>query len=191
MSCFRFVKRYFDDVWDNLCIHKWRALACAFVAATGITVGIVLFNVFSFGWWYFNRIEYAKKLFDGGFSLFLSMLLWTAVFYVVLIICNMFRATRFLTYAVLFISCLYCGANSAAVVVCWSVWGILFILLVIVAEVLGYFLACFAVFCQYPECRSFSQTFCDLRPCLFVLIASFIVRIIGFFVILRLLTAVI
>lgn len=191
MRMLHLLKRGCDDVWDKLCNHKWKSIICTLTAIAGIVVGVVLFKVFSYGWWYYNRCDYAVRLFNGGFSLFFSFLLWTAVFYLCLVSCNLIPQTRFLTYVALFIACLYCGANTAATIECWSVWGILFAVLVTLFEVIGYYLACLVVCCEPSACRSFRESVCDTKQSLAILCTAFIVKIICFFVILGILTAVI
>ena len=157
----------------------------------GIVVGVVLFNVGEYGWWYANRISYADRLFNGGFSLFFFFLLWTVIFYLCLVFCNIHPATKFLNCVILFVACLYAGANTAAAIICWSVWGVLFCILVTLEEVIAYFIVCFVAFCEPSPCRTIRETFCDLRQCLAIIAFAFVVKIIGFFVILRLITAVI
>ena len=191
MSCFRYFKSTCLDIWVKLCNNKWRSVFCALSAIAGIVVGVVLFNVNKYGWWYGNRIVYAEKLFYGGFSLFFIFLLWTVIFYLCLVLCNINPVTRFLNYVLLFLSCFYCGANTAAVIVCWSVWGVLFCIFVTVAEVISCYLVCFVAFCEPALCRTWRETFCDFRQCASILVAAFIVKIVGYFIILRLITAVI
>ena len=191
MSCFRYLKLGCIDVWEKICNHRWRSILCALCSIAGIVTGIVLFNIGKDGWWYENRVAYANRLFNGGFSLFFFFLLWTLVFYFCLIFSNIYPATRFINCIILFVACLYCGANTAAVIVCWSVWGILFCIIVTVAEVISYFLACLVAFCEPSSCRTLRETFCDLRPCAKILTVAFIVKFIGFFIILRLITAII
>lgn len=178
-------------MWEKLCNHKWRAILCALVAIAGIVVGGVFFNIFKYSWWYFNRWYYAENLFTGGFSLFVSFVVCALLFYLCLVVCNLHTSFRFLSYIVLFVACFYCGANTTAAIVCWSVWGILFALLATLPEAMGFYLATFYACCEYPECRSFKEAICDLRPCLYVLLISQLAKIIGFFVILRVLTAII
>ena len=191
MSCFRYLRYTCIDIWDNICNHKWRSLICALSAIAGIVVGVVLFNVSKDGWWYDNRIAYAEKLFNGGFSLFLFFLLWYVILYLCLIFSNISPVTKFLNCVLLFVCCFYCGANTAATIVCWSVWGVLFCIFVTVPEVIGYYLVCCVAFCEPTSCRTLRETFCDFRLCIIILTAAFIVKIVGFFVILRIITAVI
>ena len=191
MGCFRYIKLTFIDIWDKICHNRWRSLLCGLSAIAGIVVGVVLFNVNEYGWWYANRIAYAEKLFYSGFSLFFIFLLSSAIFYLCLLLCNINPVTRFLNYVILFLACFYCGANTAAAIVCWSVWGVLFCILVTVWEVASYFIVCLFAICEISACRTFRETFCDLRKCLSLLVVAFTLKIIGFFVILRLITAVI
>ena len=191
MSCFRYLKLCCIDIWDKICNCKWRSLICALSAIAGIVVGVVLFNVGKNGWWYDNRIAYAYRLFNGGFSLFFFFLLWIVVIYLCLIFININPATKFLNCVILFVTCLYLGANTAAAIICWSVWGVLFCIFVTVAEVISYYLACLVALCEPSSCRTLRETFCDFKHCATILTVAFTVKIVGFFVILRLITAVI
>ena len=191
MGCFNFLRCYCDDVWDRLRNNKWKSILTALVCIAGIAVGAVLFNVFKYGWWFANRVNYAEKLFQGNFALFFSFLLWTAAFYVCMLLCNLVPATRFLNYVLLFVACLYCGANTAAVIYCWTVWGVLFAIFATLWEVIGYFLACITTCSEPSSCRKLNEAFCDFKSTLVVLCVAFIVKIIGFFVILKIITAII
>lgn len=191
MKIFRKVKFTLEDVWQKICVHKWISLACALVATAGLVLGIVFVNAFRYTWWFENRCNYAYSLFEGGFGLFFAFLFWTAVFYLCIAFCNMFPRTKYLACAALFVACLYCGANTAAAVICWSVWGILFACLVSLAEVLGYMVAALLVCCEPSACRTFKEACCDSKQSFKVLLAAFSVKIVSFFIILRILTAVI
>ena len=191
MGCLRLLKRTCEDTWEKLCNHKWRSILTALLCVAGIAVGVAFFSAFKYGWWFANRIEYAEKLFKGSFSLFFSFLLWGAVFFLCILFCNLVPSTRFLTYVLLFVACVYCGANTAAVIFCWTVWGVLFAIFVTLWEVIGYYLACIAACSEPACCRKFREAFCDFRQCLIILCVAFVVKIIGFFVILKIITAVI
>ena len=191
MGCFRYLRTNCIDIWEIMRCHRWRSLICALSAIVGIVIGVVLFNVSKYGWWYGNRIAYAERLFNGGFSLFFIFLLWTAIFYLCLVFSNIYPVTKFLNCVVLFVSCLYVGANAIATIVCWSVWGVLFCIFVALEEVIFHFLACLVAFSEPSSCRTVREAFCDFRPCLRILFIAFVVKIVGYFVILRLITAVI
>ena len=164
---------------------------CVAVATVGVTVGVVLFNTFNYSWWYYNRCAFAETLFAGGFSLFFFFLAASLAYYACIVLSNLIPQTRFLNYALLFVAGFYCGANTAACVVCWSVWGVFFAILVALPEIVTYTLATFLTACQYPACRRLKESWCDFQQSLLMLAIGFVVRIITFFVILKLLTAVI
>ena len=191
MKTFRRIKICFEDIWQKLCVCKWRAIICGGVALVAVVLGAVFVNIFQYSWWYSNRCEYALKLFEGGFGLFFSFLLWTAAFGAGILLCGLLPKTKYLSCVVLFVACFYCAANTAAAILCWSVWGVLFAVLVSFVEIASYFLSCFLT-CCVPSCnRTFKEALCDSQDALFVLAVGFIVKILCFFVILRFLTAVI
>lgn len=191
MKIFRKLQFSAEDLRQTVCNHKWLALVCTLVAAVGITIGAIFVNIFEYSWWYDNRIDCAIRLFDGGFGLIFSFLLWAAVYYACLLCCQLTPHTKYLCCAALFVACFYCGANTAATVICWSLWGILFAILVTVVEVLGLLLSCFAACCQAACTRTLREAFCDTKASFYILACAFAVKIFTFFVILRLLTAVI
>ena len=191
MGIFCRIKRYFEDLWHKICECKWRALLCALVAVVGVVVGVALFKVFSYSWWYYNRCNFAEKLFAGGFSLFFFFLIGSFAYFLCILLCNLIPQTRFLNFVLLFFAGFYCGANTAATSECWSVWGVLFAVLVALPELVAYTLASFLASCEYPSCRRFREAWCDFRQCLLILTIGFVVKIITFFVILRIITAVI
>ena len=191
MSFFCRIRRYFEDLWYKICECRWKALLSAAIAVVSVVVGVTLFKVFSFSWWYYNRCAFAETLFGGGFSLFFFFLVAALAYFLCTLLCNLIPQTQFLNFLLLFVAGFYCGANTAAAVECFSVWGVLFAVLVALPELLAYALATFLASCEYPTCRKLREAFCDFRPSLVILAVGFLAKIIGFFVILRLITAVI
>ena len=191
MGIFCRIKRYFEDLWAKICECKWRALACALIAAAGIALGVALFKAFAYSWWYFNRSAFAETLFTGGFSLFFFFLIGSFAYFFCIVLCNLMPQTRFLNYFLLFVAGFYCGANTAATIECWSVWGVFYTILVALPEIVTYMLATFLASCEYPTCRRFRESWRDFLPCLMILAIGFVVKILTFFVILKIITAVI
>lgn len=191
MRIFTKIKFSVEDLLQKICVNKWKSIVCAVAAIAGLVVGAVFVNVFSYSWWYENRCNYAYSLFEGGFGLFFSFLLWTTVFYLCIVCCQIVPRFKYFSCAVLFAACFYVGANTAAAVICWSMWGILFALLVSLAEAVGYWLACISCCCLPAAYRTFKEAICDTKQSLAILLASLLIKILTFFVILRLLTAVI
>ena len=191
MGFFCGIKRYFEDLWSKICECRWRALLCVAIAVSGVAVGVALFKAFNFTWWYYNRCAFAEKLFEGGFSVFFFFLFGSLAYFLCIVLCNLIPQTRFLNYFLLFLAGFYCGANTAAAIECWSVWGVLFAILVAAPELIAYTLASFFAACEYPSCRRFKEALCDFRHCIYILVIGFLVKILMFFVILKIITAVI
>ena len=191
MKLFRGIKLTLEEIWQNICNHKWRSVICLAFAVMGVIVGIIFVNIFQYSWWYGNRYEYSARLFEGGFGLAFSFLLWTGIFYLFLLCCCLVPQTKYLCCASLFVACFYCGANAATAIICWSVWGILFAILVSAAEIVGYCVACILVCCENSCNRTLREAVCDTKLALKVLAAAFTVKFVCFFVILRVITAVI
>ena len=191
MGFFCRIKRYFEDLWVKICERKWHAIACVAVAVVGIAVGVALFKAFSYSWWYFNRCAFAETLFAGGFSLFFFFLISACAYFLCIVLCNFVPQTRFLNYFLLFLAGFYCGANTVATIECWSVWGVFFAILVALPQIASFTLATFLAVCEYPACRRFRESCRDFHHCLVILAIGFVVQILTFFVILKVLTAVI
>ena len=191
MGIFCTIRRYFEDLWHRICECKWKALASSAIAVAGVAVGVAIFKALSYSWWHFNRLAFAETLFSGGFSLVLTFLLCSLLYYVCIVLCNMIPHTRFVNFVILFIAGFYCGANTAAVIECFAVWGVLYAILVALIDLVGYVLASFLAWCEQPACRTFRESWCDFRPSLRILAASLLVKIFTFFVILKLITALI
>ena len=166
-------------------------MLCAVIAVVGVAVGVALFKAFDYSWWHYNRCAFAEKLFVGGFSLFFLFLMGTFAYWACIVLSNLIPQTRFLNYLLLFLAGFYCGANTAAAIECWSVWGVFYAILVALPELVGYALASFLAACEYPTCRRFREALCDFRHCMLILTVCFVVKILSFFVILRIITAVI
>ena len=191
MGIFCKIKRYFEDLWAKICQRKWKALLCAVIAVVGIVIGVVFCKTFQYSWWHYNRLAFAETLFNGGFSVFFFFVSCALAYFVCIVLSNMILETRFLSYVLLFVAGFYCGANTLACIEAWSVWGVLFAVLVALPEILACIAASFLALCEYPAYRRFRESWCDFRPCLLVLAIGVLIRIIAFFVILKLLTAVI
>ena len=191
MGFFCRIKRNFEDLWAKICERKWRALICVAIAVIGIAVGVALFKAFSYSWWYFNRCAFAESLFMGGFSLIFFFLIGACAYFFCIVLCNLIPQTVFLNYLVLFIAGFYCGANTAATIECWSVWGIFYAILVALPEILCYTVASFLAACEYPSRRRFGESCRDFHNCMVILAIGFAVRILTYFVILKTITAVI
>lgn len=191
MGIFCKIKRYFEDLWAKICQCRWKALLCAVIAIAGVGVGVAFCKAFQYSWWHYNRLAFSETLFIGGFSLFFFFLITALAYYVCIVLCNMLPQTRFLVFVLLFVAGFYCGANAMACIESWSVWGVFFALLVTLPEILACTTASFLAYCEYPAYRRFKESWCDFRPCLVVLAMGLVVRIITFYVILKILTAVI
>ena len=164
---------------------------CAAIATAGVALGVALFKAFNYSWWHYNRCAFAETLFDGGFSIFFFFVIGSLLYYFCVVLCNLIPQTRFLNFILLFVAGFYTGANTAAAIECWSVWGVLYAILVALPEIVTYMLASFLACCEYPACRRFRESLVDFRVCLLILGVGLIVKILTFFVILKIITAVI
>ena len=191
MKCISLLKNFCQDIKYKICANKLKMLLCGIISLVGVVLGFVLLHVFSYTWWYSNRCTYAEKIYGGGFSLVFDFLLGYAIFYLATVICNLSPKARFLVFVVLLVGCLYCGANAAAVISIWTVWGVMYAAFAMAVQLAGFCLCSFAICCMPSACQSFGEIIRDTKSALLIIVASFIVKILGFFVILKILTAVI
>ncbi len=191
MGFIHYIKNTVYDIGYKICAYKWRFIMCAVFCVAGIACGIAFFYAFQYGWWYFNRCEFANKLMAGGFSAFLLFLLSYLVLYLILILCNMLKETYWLCCVATFIACLYVGATVVALFTVSVIWGVLFVILIALEDIAVYCMSCFVCLCEKPICRKFDEAVRDFHQVGILLALGFIYKIVAFFVIMKILTAVI
>lgn len=191
MGFLSFLKYSFCDIWYKVRECKWRFILCIAISLIGFALGITVFCLSQYGWWYYNRCVFASKLMDAGFNVFISCLTVTALIYLLYLLCNMTRFTHYLVYIINLGACFYCGATVAALFVYSVSWAIMYVLFVAIEWLAVMCFACFVCVCEKPYCRTFCESARDSKQLLFVLIVGLIYKIIALFIILRLLTALI
>lgn len=191
MNLLCFIKYHTDDLFCKVRACKWKFILCVALSVIGFALGIALFCASNYGWWYYNRCDFAAKIITTSFSVVVSFVLGCVLLYLLLILCNMSRPTRYFVYVVNVISCIYCGATTAAVFVYSVVWGILYAVLVSAEWLVTVCFACFVCVCEKPYCRRFCESARDLKQLAVVLFLGLLYKIIALFVILKLLTALI
>lgn len=191
MGFLSYLKYGFCDVFDKIRIYKWRLVLCVALSIAGFVLGIVLFNVSAYGWWYYNRCSFASKLVEAGFSVLIAFVVSSALIYFSYALCNMTRFTRYFALLLNVIVCLYCGATVSALFVYSVMWGILYAILVAVEWMAAVCLGCFVCLCMQPICRTFCEAIRDSRELLFILLVGLIYKIIALFVVIKLLTMLI
>lgn len=189
MKVFVRISRFAEDIVNKLRACKWKAVLCAVLSVVGLVLGIVLFRLANYNWWYTNRCDYAQTLVYGNFGAAISFVIQYAVLFTITLICNMYPPVRFLLYVEYFVFMLYCGANIAALIVCFGILGVLYTILVAIAEVVAVYLIFFLCACECACRRTFKEAFCDMKYALYMFICLLIAKIICIFVVLRLITA--
>lgn len=189
MKVFLLVRNFFEDIFNKLRAYKWKAIFCAITAIVGLILGIVLFNLADYNWWYSNRCNYVQTLVCGNLGTLISFIIIYSIFFVILLVCNMYPLVRFLIYIEYLIFMLYCGANIAALIVCFGILGALYIIIVAIMEIIGIYFVFFICACECACQRSFKESFFDLKCALYLLIGVLVIKIMCIFIILRLITA--
>ncbi len=186
-----FVRYSFQEIACRLRMYRWKLILCIAVSLAGFVLGIALFCTCGYGWWYYNRCNFACKITEAGFSVLLTFIIAAAVIYVLLTLCSMLRQTHFLAYLVNLLACFYCGATLAAIFVYSTVWGILYAVFVAVLWLATICLSCFVCISELHINRCFGEAVSDMKLTAFVLTAGVIYKIIALFVILKILTMLI
>lgn len=191
MGYFNSIKYCICDVFYKIRECKWKFIGCVAVSLIGFALGIAFFCMSGYGWWYYNRCEFASRLPAADFGVFISFVALTALLYVLYLLCGMTRITHYLSYLVNIVACIYCGATVAAVFVYSTAWGVLFTVFVAVPDLAVKCFACFVSVCERSLCRTFCESARDLKQLAVVLAVGLLYKIIALFVILKLLTALI
>lgn len=180
-----------QDVSVRFRTERPKVLLCAFVAVCGIVLGIVAYNLAQYSWWGTNRCDYAYKLLYGGFfAMLLSYVLCAAVISFALC-CSAWWNARWLCVVVAFAVSFYFGANCCAVCAYSGFLGVLYAVLLLLAEEAINLLTCFWVFSEFCCCGNLRQAFQCVKLPIFLQIASIFVKLFIIFALLRTLTALI
>ena len=186
------IKRCWDDLWQSLRTHKSKAVLCCVFALLGVILGITLFCISNYNWWYFNRYNYACKLLYGGFfAVLLAFVLAAAVYSALLCLCSAWRQTRFLCYFVMALAALYFGANLAAMFQCVGFLAVLYGLFLLLLELVPDVLCCFFLVSDNCCNNTFKQTLFNCRPVLIIQFAAALLKLLIIFILLRPLSALI
>jgi len=191
MGAFSF-RRCGEDLLQLLRTHKTKVVLCCVFAVLGIALGVTMYCISNYNWWYYNRNDYAcKLLYDGFFAVFLAFLLSAVVCAALLCLFSVWRQTRFLSYVVVFFSGFYLGANASALFTCVGAWALAFVLTLQLFGLAANALCCFLVLADDGCNNTFKQTICQCKPVLIIQFAAVLVKILLIFVLLRPLTALI
>ena len=71
----RFIYNFFYDIGYNIRRNRKSFLFCCAVALAATVLGVVLFKISDYNWWYSNRCDFIFKIVYGGFSPSLLLLL--------------------------------------------------------------------------------------------------------------------
>ena len=193
MGFFCYLKYNICDIFCRVRAKRWRFVFCCIVSLVGFALGVALFCVSysRFGWWYYNRCNFASKLATAGFSVLISYVLTTTLVYILFVLSAMLRQTHYLCILINLVVCFYCGATLAATFVYSALWGVLYAVFVAIPWLIIMCFSCFICLCEPPVCRNFIESNRDLKPLAFVLTLGLIYKIFALFVILKVITVLI
>lgn len=186
------VRHFWEDVTSQLTNCKRKVAVCCVVALLGMVLGIVMFSLSNYNWWYCNRYLFVEKLVYGGFfTVFLRYLLCAALLSVLLCACLLQPFAHPFCYATLFVTSVYFGANCCAIFACaGALLGALY-LVVLVFEQAANMLCCFLAACNCACKRTFIEAFRDAKHAVILQFLAIIAKILIIFVLLRIITALI
>ncbi|MCM1395406.1 MAG: hypothetical protein NC132_04755 [Corallococcus sp.] len=191
MGAFSF-RHYLDDILQLFRTNKTKAVACGVFAILGVALGVTVFCISNYNWWYYNRYDYACKLLYGGFfSVMLAFLLSAAVLSALLCLFSVWRQTKFLCIFAAFLWAFYFGANVGAAFTCVGVWAIVYALVLLATELAVNTLCCFFIWADDACNNNFKQIIGSCKPVIILQFAAAIVKLLLIFVLLRPLTALI
>lgn len=191
MGAFSF-RRCVEDVLQMLRTHKTKVILCCVFAALGIALGVTMYCISNYNWWYYNRNEYAcKLLYDGFFTVLLAFLLPAVVLSALLCLFSVWRQTKYLSYLFVFASAFYMGANAGALFTCMGVWALIYVLTLLAFSFIVNMLCCLFVLTNDSCNNTFKRIIYECKPVLIVQFAAVIVKLLLVFVLLRPLTALI
>lgn len=191
MGAFSF-RRCGEDLLQQFRTHKTKLLLTCVFTLAGVILGVTLFCISQYNWWYCNRYDYATKLLYGGFfAVLLSFLLAATVMTVLCCLFSAWRQTKFLCYLLAFVAALYFGANLAAIFACVGFLGVLYGVFLLVLELAVNALCCFWVVTDRGCNYTFKQTVLNCRPIIIVQFSAALIKLLLFFLLLRPISALI
>ncbi len=186
------VKHFFEDISTQLRSCKRKLIVCCAIAVLGTILGIVLFRISNYNWWYCNRYMFVEKLVYGGFfAIFLAYLLYAAAVSILLCLSLIANWTNFLCYVILLAISVYFGANCCAVFACaGALLGALYLILLIAEQAIN-MLCCFLASCNCSCKRTFGEAFSDNKNIIILQFLSIFAKLLIIFALLRTITALI
>lgn len=184
----RFIYNFFYDIGYNIRRNRKSFLFCCAVALAATVLGVVLFKISDYNWWYSNRCDFIFKIVCGGFfSVFIAFVVSSAI---VCLLCFAALWKRWLGYVALFAICLYFGANCAAAVAFAGFLGALYLIVLVSGQLLN-MLCVFLAICQCCDVSDFLQAVKEGKNIIVLQVCGVCVKLLVIFALLRVLTTLI
>ena len=184
----RFIYNFFYDIGYNIRRNRKSFLFCCAVALVATVLGVVLFKISDYNWWYSNRCDFIFKIVYGGFfSVFIAFVVSSAI---ICLLCFATLWKRWLGYVALFAICLYFGANCAAAVAFAGFLGALYLIVLVSGQLLN-MLCVFLAICQCCDVSDFLQAVKEGKNIIVLQVCGVCVKLLVIFALLRVLTTLI
>lgn len=184
----RFIYNFFYDIGYNIRRNRKSFLFCCAVALVATVLGVVLFKISDYNWWYSNRCDFIFKIVYGGFfSVFIAFAVSSAI---ICLLCFATLWKRWLGYVALFAICLYFGANCAAAVAFAGFLGALYLIVLVSGQLLN-MLCVFLAICQCCDVSDFLQAVKEGKNIIVLQVCGVCVKLLVIFTLLRVLTTLI
>ncbi len=186
MGIFRHIKQYWEDFILWISLNKLKFALSALLALVSIVVGCVIFANCQHGWWYANRCKHIELLLCGNFfSTFISLLLETIFLLLLMYISQIHKYLAFVSYIVLFVGGIYCGAHLASLFMQIGALSVLFLLFYTSISLIILLIPCFGV--RYPTdyCKSYCEILTDSKQAFLAVVLLTVLRILLLFLFLR------
>lgn len=186
MGFLKHIKQYWEDftLWVEL--NKLKFLFTTLFALVALVAGCVIFANCKQGWWYANRCNHVQLLLCGNFfSTFLSLLFEAMLVLLLMYVSQIHKHLTVVSFLVVFIGGIYCGAHLACLFSCVGALALLFFVFYTALSLAILLIPCF-VRCDPTEyCKTPCEILHDSKDGFFVVICLSILRILLLFLLLR------
>ena len=186
MGFIKYIKQSWEDFTLWILSNKRKFAFLMLFAVASIVAGCVLFANCQQGWWYANRCEHVQLLLCGRFLPVLLSLLLEAVFLLLLMyVSQIQKYFASVSYIVLFVGGIYCGAHLASLFVLIGALSVLFLIGYTSISVVILLVPCFCEHNPTEYCKSSCEIWCDGKRAFCAVLFLSVLRILLLFLFLR------
>ena len=186
MGFIKYIKQSWEDFTLWTLSNKRKFAFLLLVAVASIVAGCVIFANCQHGWWYANRCKHVELLLCGNFfTTFLSLLFETLFLLILMYVSQMHKYLSAVSYLVLVIGGIYCGAHLASLFVLIGALSVLFLIGYTSISVIILLVPCFCEHNPTEYCKSSCEIWCDGKRAFCAVLFLSVLRILLLFLFLR------